>query len=188
MQFNNVQNEQVKTVDGRTIWLSRAPCVVYHLLVNMNGKRYVLMGKRGEAKDEGGKPDENGKWALTCGYMDWNESGWEACKREMWEECKIDTHKIIAARKGRVLCPPSIDGIVQPWLTMSDPNGDSTQNVVLHFGLIIEHDDLFYPEGELSEVTEVKWFNVYELPDSEHVAFNHDKRIRQFLENAWRMK
>lgn len=55
MKFNNVENECVKTVDGRTVWLSRSMAVCNTIMVKHEDRTYVLMVKRGP-----GCPDEIG--------------------------------------------------------------------------------------------------------------------------------
>ena len=115
-------------------------------------------------------------------FADWDESGFDACRREMWEECKINVDDLMS-RFGIMNSPKNVDNLLQPWLTVSEPGTDKLQNVSLHFGLILDIPGaLPKPEGELSEIQEARWFPEDQLPPAEKVAFGHDKRFRQFME------
>ena len=52
MEFKNRANEEVKLVDGRTVWLSRSPAVVGVILVKVEDEIFVLTEKRSEIMDD----------------------------------------------------------------------------------------------------------------------------------------
>jgi 8-oxo-dGTP pyrophosphatase MutT (NUDIX family) len=50
-----------------------------------------LIEKRGNKPDL----DSKGKWCLPCGYLDWDESGSDAARRELWEEVGLEPNHFI---------------------------------------------------------------------------------------------
>jgi len=176
MIFSNKENERVELADGRTIWLSRSPAVVMSLLaIEAVGTELVdvraLFGKRGPTC-----PDEVGKWSLPCGYMDWDESGTDAAKRETWEETGVVIDNI----------DPLVECMEQPWFVRHDPNSNK-QNISLHFGMAfkVESPDQL-PETstkncEEGEVDELKWISILDTEDAERsYAFNHFRTVSNF--------
>lgn len=174
LKFPNRENECVTTTDGRTIWISRSVAVVVHVVVIYGSMIYILAVKRGP-----GLPDHVGEWCLPCGYLDWDESGSEACMREVWEECRIYLPNLIDRSYCRKYYGLMTD---TPWLVVSDPRSDQKQNISLHYGIIVEPDGLFEvaPDEELdhAEVAEIKLFPIHEVPE---MAFGHKTRVQQFL-------
>lgn len=70
------------------------------------------------------KVDHPGKWALPCGYIDWNESIHQALVREIWEELGLN-----------------ISGYpVFLYDINDDPNKDERQNVTFHFAVSIRNN------------------------------------------------
>lgn len=87
MQFKNKANEQTQTIDGRTIWLSRSVAVVSQVIIRhlpTNRYRTVII-KRGPAS-----LGSIGEWCFPCGYLDYDETTFEAAMRETFEETGID--------------------------------------------------------------------------------------------------
>ena len=171
MKFNNRENEEVKLLDGRTVWLSRSVAVVAVILVHIRDEVFVLTEKRSE------KMDEPNKWAVVSGYLDFDESGIEAIKREIFEETSFDIeeHKmdLIHDNKG------------QPFYVHTDPNIDAKQNVSLTYLFVYYMQDLprYVEEFKDSEISQVKWMNVKDLDKVDTSwAFNHDLRIKIAIE------
>ena len=170
MKFKNRANEEVKLVDGRTVWLSRSPAVVGIILVEVSGEIFVLTEKRSEMMDE---PN---KWAVVSGYLDWDESGIEGIKRETFEETSfnIDSHK-----KDLIW-----DNDEQPFYVHTDPWTDAKQNVSLSY--IFVYNMKLSKEVETftdAEISEVKWMNVKDLQKIDTFwAFNHDERIEMAIQ------
>jgi NADH pyrophosphatase NudC (nudix superfamily) len=82
-QFANRQNPKVYTQTGQQVYLSRACSVVAEVCLYevTQAKWYILLVKRGEAC-----PDFQGDWCLPCGYLDWDETLYQAMIREVYEE------------------------------------------------------------------------------------------------------
>lgn len=172
-KFKNRENEEVQ-INGKTVWLSRSVAVVGVIVGKCRNENYVLVEKRSEIMDS---PN---KWAVVSGYLDWNESAYEAVKRETYEETGLDLDKL----------PAIFDNEKEPVYVMSDPNSDVRQNVTLGFLIIHDFPSFLPSDVELyvnKEVSEVRWLNVKELDanptfhDSFNWAFGHDVRIRQML-------
>lgn len=153
--------------DGKKYWISRA-CAVTAVVIAKDyktGKEYFLVSKRGS-----GCPDHVGKWAFTCGYLDWDETLEEAVKRELWEELG---YKV----------PDQVK--IEPWTVISDPKKDERQNVCFRYILRTSYDDIMMKMnegfintdtvsrgGEPEEVEEIKLIPVEEASLYEW-AFNH---------------
>jgi len=166
MKFKNRGNEEVKLVDGRTVWLSRAPAVVGIILVDIEDETFVLTEKRSSLMDE---PN---KWALISGYLDWDESGIEGVKREIFEETSFNTEK----HSNNLI----FDSNEQPFYVHTDPNTDEKQNVSLTYVFWYNMKELpkYVEEFKDKEISEVKWMKVKNLYNIDTTwAFDHDKRI-----------
>jgi len=123
--------------------------VTVGVIVVKDGK--VLLEKRGTYK---GKPIlESGKWAIVGGYMDRDEGLVDAAKREVFEETgwKIENVKLF-----RMVDNPD------------RPNDDNRQNVNMVFMANPVSQDPLNSE----EVTELKWFDLDNLPPKEEIAFD----------------
>jgi 8-oxo-dGTP diphosphatase len=113
--------------------------------------RKVLLAKRGTFQ---GKPVlESGKWALTGGFMDRDETGIQAAKREVKEELGIEITNL-----------KLLHIVDNPYRR----NDIDRQNI----NLVFIGD---FAGGEIKtneEVTEVKWFDLDNLPPIEEIAFD----------------
>ena len=181
MEFKNKPNEEVKTVDGRTVWLSRSPAIVAVIFANYvdkHGKHVtsVLVQKRSDTM-----MDAPGKWALISGYLDWGETGPEGLKREVYEESGINLEEYSAFI-------PS-----QPFYVKTDPK-ENRQNVALSYCIVLEFLDQPLPlklkkvnKYKDSEIAELKWIPISEykgtLKKKELAkydwAFDHDRTIER---------
>lgn len=166
-EFNNVENELVKTTTGRDLWVSRSVAVVS--LVFSQGMSSVLVVKRGEKT-----PDEVGKWCLPCGYLDWNESAIDAARREVWEETGVDLSKRFVPLTGE-----------QPWRINSSPESNR-QNVCLYFIWKLmpayEIPTTSNENCEEGEVADVRWMHLTDALNTK-MAFNHEKTILTAISN-----
>ena len=170
--FNNRENEEAELKDGRKIWISRSPCVkVVVLAVNKSGI-FVLAEKRSKTMIDG-----PGLWVVPSGYLDWDETAWEAAIRELYEETGFDVqnyenHLIFNNDK-------------EPWIIISDPN-ENRQNVVLTYCLIYDFKKelpLDIENHKDSEIEKVKWIPVGQLISPErNWGFNHEIRIQMAVE------
>lgn len=185
MYFSNRENECVKTVDGRKVFLSRSCAVIPIIICNVPrdaedncaiSDGFVLLNKRGPAC-----PDHVGKWTLPCGYLDWDESGSEAAIREIWEECGLDISSTTDGASdiydGRLLFDI-------PWDVTTQPKEDPRQNVLLHYSLtftIHELPRLAHPDEKNDEVSDIGWMPVSEAINTE-LAFGHHLRIKKYIQ------
>lgn len=170
--FQNRENN-VYTVENKQIWESRSVAVVGILFALVNKKLYVLAEKRSDTI-----ADEPGKWCLPCGYLDWNESGWDALRREVYEETSFlldDYEEFLVHDNGK-----------NPFFVNTSPS-ENRQNVALSYSLVFEfHNEEEFPkhiENHVDhEVSEIKWLP-YDERHSLTWAFNHNHRINMALDH-----
>jgi len=123
-----------------------------------------------------------GKWNLPCGYLDWNENLMQASAREVWEETGVVLYDYINQRKGKILID-SLTGL--PWRITSEATADNSdkQNVSHHYGIVVEADELpklSSDNCEPGEISDLKWATKEDITGL-NFAFNHDKRISDFI-------
>ena len=157
--------------DGKFLgWFSRSVAVVAITILKENDQIYALASQRGT-----GTPDKEliGKWNLTCGYLDFDETGAEGAIRETYEETGVDV-------KGE---------ICQLLTVNTDPKKDKRQNVTLRYGILLGKDKAFYEKqfshlhNETNEVGEIRFININDL-DNYEWAFNHKEIIRGAVETV----
>jgi len=169
----NKPNPVVKA-DGKEYWISRSVAVMCVVIAIVEDKSYVLMNKRGK-----GCPEFRGCWNCPCGYLDWNESAFEAVVREVWEETGVNIKQLDKD------CMTSFSNKT-PWHVNSDPlrkRKKYRQNVTLRFGFIFYCDslpDLSPGNQEKDEVSEISWVPL-PFPEEYKYAFGHDKIVKEFL-------
>jgi len=168
MKFHNTPNEEVKLPDGRIIYLSRSAAIVAIILAKEhdNDDIYVLTEKRSAIMDE---PN---KWAAVSGYIDWNESGYEAIIREIYEE----TSFYLPDHKSALV----FDNDGQPFYVHTDPKTDAKQNISLTYIFIYEFIKLprKIENFKDKEISQIKWMKLSEVfTGDKKWAFDHDKRI-----------
>jgi 8-oxo-dGTP pyrophosphatase MutT (NUDIX family) len=149
----------------KTIWESRSAAVIIVLILRCKEKIYTLIEKRSSTMMD--QPD---KWCLPCGYLDWDENGWEAVTRELFEETSIyllDYEKCIVN-----------DNNKQPFFVNTDPS-ENRQNVALSYCILMDVDEL--PQEPLSykdkEIDKLEWILIENLKNYDF-AFNHGERIK----------
>ncbi len=165
-----MKNFPVK-IEGKEYWISRSIAVVCMVLKRVNNRLYVLAEKRGK-----GAADNIGKLCMPCGYLDYDETLREACKREVFEETGIML--------------PSEDFKL---ITINSDPKENHQNVSARYYCLAPH--FVEPDlskafgGEKDEVEDVMWIPVgnfeddnfvfipYSIDDAEW-AFNHKERIK----------
>lgn len=176
--FNNRHNEQTKTPDGRTVWLSRSVAVcVCITAVNKQGEKKTILSRRGKLT-----PNLQGHMNLICGYMDWDETLNEGARRETWEETGFN---VLAIPEEDVLYSFS----EEPWGIDDRPKG--SQNITIRYGMVFKVDswdvlpELTDDYSEPEEVEDLQWMSHDDVlaikdryedakPYEEHVwAFNH---------------
>ena len=82
--FKNIANKFHKDKNGNPFWESRSVAVEIVVLALYKKEVYVLIEKRSNTM-----MDSPGKFCMPSGYIDYNESGWEAAIREVYEETGI---------------------------------------------------------------------------------------------------
>jgi 8-oxo-dGTP pyrophosphatase MutT (NUDIX family) len=169
MNFKNRPNECVTTVDGREIWVSRSVTTAVCILLECEGRPYILVNQRGT-----GVPDFAGYWNLPCGYLDYDETTAEAAMREVWEECGVNSLTLLELA--------TCEFFSHPWDIGSTPM-DKRQNVTIHHGLYAKVDalpGLSNEHNEPNETADIRWLPLSDL-DTLTFAFNHRARIDKFL-------
>jgi 8-oxo-dGTP pyrophosphatase MutT (NUDIX family) len=170
IRFNNRQNERIDLPDGRVFWNSRSVAVVGSICVSTSPHdTYFLVVKRGSSVDN------SGKLCLPCGYLDWDENGYQAFLREVYEETGLYVPH---------LKTPTSSFFDQPWMVNTSTK-ENRQNVVLHFGASYIMDQL--PELDhqsldsfsSNEIESALWLNYEDVLDDDF-AFGHGSIIRKF--------
>jgi 8-oxo-dGTP diphosphatase len=170
-KFNNVQNTCIKQ-DGKEYWISRSVGIVAIIVAIKNNEEYFLIGKRGK-----GLPDMVGYYNLICGYLDYNETGFQAMKREVYEEAGLDLDDIALNYKISYI---SYD---DPYHIDTNPKSHK-QNISIYYDFIFNiGDEQDFPKFNLenvdeNEVEEVLWMNKKDL-SKYNFAFSHDKIISE---------
>ena len=167
----------------RDIWISRAPAVVGIVFAfGVEGGPRVLVIKRSKKM-----LDESNKYGAPSGYLDWNESGFDAMVREVYEETSMylpDYDPFL-----------TFNNYEQPFYVHSDPETDKNQNISLTYIMVYDfHSDPdFFPtdiENYVDhETARVEWLKLQEFYNSKYEwAFNHNKRIEMALRYYKKMR
>ena len=175
--FKNRPNELITTTDGRKLYHSRSVAVVAAIAcMNLEGDYRILIEKRGNNPGL----DKKGLWCLPCGYLDWDENGTDAVKREVWEEVGLNLDDYKNAR----INGPSLE---QPWFVKTEPD-ENRQNITLRYGMVIVQKEwpTLIPnnDAEPDEVADAIWAKYSDiLLDKYEFAFNHKTVIQIFWNN-----
>ena len=175
MKFNNTPNRCIQ-IDGQERWISRSVTVLPVLFFIVGSKGYVPLGKRGD-----GVPDEQGKWALPGGYLDYGETIGEAAIRETWEELGLNLTQLQVNHRFW----GSLD---QPYHVFSQPI--RRQNVTLRFPLMFfleqaEALPTLQPQVSTDEVLQAQWFSLEEALVMT-LAFKHQEVMRHCLNTYYK--
>jgi ADP-ribose pyrophosphatase YjhB (NUDIX family) len=171
--FNNRDNECLTLPDGRIVWVSRASTVVVNVWCFVDEVPYLLLSQRGEST-----PNEQLKWNLPCGYLDWDETLTDAAEREVFEETGLDLRAI--QQQPENVLDNQLD---QPWKVRSGYQGSSKQNISHHYAFIFKADTL--PKlcadyCEPGEVADNRWVSIADFGHYDY-AFRHDETIREVM-------
>lgn len=112
-------------------------------------------------KRAGNSLEEPNKYALPGGYLDKDENPSEAVKRELKEETGYESGE---ARLFRLIANPN-------------RKGSDRQAVDLVFTVNSE-EKTSEPD---QEVTDIKWFDLADLPGEEEFAFDHYETIQLYI-------
>jgi 8-oxo-dGTP pyrophosphatase MutT (NUDIX family) len=167
--FKNRPNKSYK-IGNKEIWESRSPASVGIIFGFINKDLYVLAEKRAKIM-----PDAPGLWVVPCGYMDWDENGWDALRREVYEETSffIDDYKEYIV----------FNNDKQPFYVMTEPH-ENRQNVALNYCLVFDFCKIGLPleveQYKDKEIEKVRWIH-YSKINNYKWAFEHNKRIKMAL-------
>jgi 8-oxo-dGTP pyrophosphatase MutT (NUDIX family) len=181
--FNNKQNTSF-IFDDKEVWISRSTAVVAIVIGIYKRKKYVLIEKRSNSM-----PDSPGKWVVPGGYIDYNESGWDCFRRELYEESGLN----IDLYKDNII----FDNDKQPFFVKTEPD-ENRQNIVLNYCTVIKFNNKnkipFHVETfQNLEIDCVKWILINEINNIQYNwAFNHNLRIKMALtkynSEKWKLK
>jgi ADP-ribose pyrophosphatase YjhB (NUDIX family) len=153
-------------------WVSRSVAVDAFIFGVKDGVLHILTIKRSQYM-----MDEPNKYAVPSGYHDWNESGYDAMVREVYEETGLYIYDV---GKYHIF-----SNTKQPFNVITDPESNKRQNVCLYYIGVFDFPHFKFPDIESfvsKETALVKWMTMDEfLKQNYEWAFNHDKRIKEAL-------
>jgi ADP-ribose pyrophosphatase YjhB (NUDIX family) len=163
-------------------FISRSVAVVGVVFAVTTQGIHVLITKRSHKMR-----DEAGKCSVPCGYLDWDESGYEAMTREVYEETSFylpDFQKQLI-----------YDNNKQPFELRDNPKADKRQNVSLLYLTVFDFTndmDIFPLDVEGYSCKETEWVSwgklstvlvPQEFKNKYKIdwAFHHDETINSAL-------
>lgn len=155
---------------GQEYWYSRANvCLTAVFCRDSKNELYVLINKRGTSTN-----NEQHKWNLPVGYLDFNETLKECAIREVYEETGI-----------------SIDKSKITLFNINSKPDDSKQDIGFRFYALLDgtiNDYIFSLSNmEHNEVEYVKWQNVNKL-DEINWAWNHKQIVKKILNKVFNIE
>lgn len=162
--------------NGKEYWISRAHAVVGIVYAVYNEEIYYLVSQRGP-----GCPDNIGKWACTCGYLDWGETRKEAVKRELYEELGLNLSEVD-------------NSSIKHFCTIDDPGRDARENIISRYLIKMDFEKLreMITSEELNNKTESRGGEKDEvskialIPETQlkcpEWAFNHGQVLEEVTE------
>ena len=171
LTFKNKPNKFHVDKRGKFFWESRSCAVEINLFAIYKSEIYILIEKRSTTM-----MDCPNLWAIPSGYLDYDESGWEAAMREVYEETGLDITKYK-------------DSIVENnyedvFHVITHPS-HNRQNVILEYCVILDFDKsgqkfpIELEEYKNKEIDKIQWLNMRELDHNKYEwAFNHNERIQ----------
>lgn len=155
--------------DGNFIgWFSRSVAIaLFTFAKDKDGNLCVLASQRGKGTPD---PEFVGAWNGCCGYLDWNETLEQACKRETFEETGIRISEDWA------LNMLYIDDV---------PEKDKRQNITIVYFTFLEQPtesyEMSHAHNETDEVDDIRFIPVSEISEYRW-AFGHDKIIQKCVD------
>jgi len=165
--FKSRENK-VHIIDGKEVWESRSNAICSVIFGIYENDIFVLSEKRSSNMPEG-----KGLWVVPSGYLNYDEDGWDAMRRETYEETSffVDKYKKYLM----------YDNDKEPFYTHTKPS-ENRQNVAIWYCLLYDFSKSKLPKEiekhKDKETDEVKWLSIKEI-SSYNWAFNHDERINQ---------
>lgn len=179
IKFNNKPNtyfsmqHSSNRVSG---FISRSVAVVGVVFaLDAVGHMHVLVTKR-----SGKMMDEPHKLCVPCGYLDWDETTYQAMIREVYEETSLYLYDF----KNFII----FDNEKQPF-TINDSPENNRQNVsflyvtFLDFHRAMDKFPLEVENFKTKEIEYAKWIHVYDIYNTveDEWAFNHNEVIKQAI-------
>lgn len=143
-------------VDGVERWISRSIAAAGFIFTVDDGLR-VLAVKRGR-----GCPTDHGKWCCPCGYLDYDETIEEACRREIREETNLNVSSF-SLNLFEIDDSPKSERQTVSFLYWSYSDKYSWQTVTS-------------ANSEPDEIDDIEWIRIDEL-DKYDWAFDHKRLI-----------
>lgn len=165
LQPRHTPNPVVTTLEGEVKYLSRSIAVMAILLRvhPETGERWVAVQERGP------KVSDSGKRCLVCGYLDYDESIFDAILREVFEETGLNLEYL--SEQGLAKLSDS------PFFINDDPQKDPRQNITFQYLVTISSTEEPPLTLEYMEPGEVNFHEWMRLTEGEIIsrqwAFNH---------------
>lgn len=153
-------------------WISRAVANVAFIFAKFEGEPHILITKRSETM-----MDSPGLYCVPCGYLNWDENGYDSMVREAYEETGF---YIPSWEEYNVF-----DNNKQPFCVLTEPdeNRQNVSHLYVTVFLLGDNQGFIMGKGEDNEASEVRWMTMREFENNNlKWAFNHDKRIKQAFE------
>lgn len=184
-KFKNKENKELSVKFGDlniTYFVSRSVAVVGVVFaINEHNEIYVLTGVRSSSMI-----DESNKVCLPCGYLDWNESAYDAMIREVYEETSLYLPNYLNSDY------LVFDNAAKPFEIIDDPSKDARQNVSMLYMTILGFRRDIFPsfveQYTSSETSKVMWLKLSDLFATNfnsvdgvdlNWAFNHNETIQR---------
>ncbi len=173
-KFTNRPNPKIHSLNGDVFYHSRANAVVAEIcLYDIQQKTWsILLMQRG-LKDQ----EFAGYWALPSGYLDWNETLYQAMMREVYEETGVWLPMVIQQST-------SVLADQQPWRIADAPTGQK-QNLAFHYAVLLAWPSSDYPSLSVQsedprETSNAQWVDIQHAADM-NLAFAHQQHIQQLI-------
>lgn len=153
-------------VNGKEYWISRSVAVAINVYAHINGEDCVLANKRGP-----GLPNHVGEWNCISGYIDYDETLLDACKREVFEETGVDIKNC------------SINFVKYE----DDPKREN-QVILFRFCTWCNNPReqvLTNKNCEPNEVDEIKWIPISEVDNYTWTSIKHREMIKEIYKKFY---
>ena len=151
---------------GKEVWISRSVAVAINVYTMVDGKPCILANKRGP-----GLPNHVGEWNVVSGYIDYDETLEQACKREVFEETNVVLNDNFC---------------INLYKFEDDPKREN--QVILFRYFTFYHgplDVLSNKNCEPNEVDEIKWIPLDEVDNYKWTSENHKNLIKQIYKEKY---
>lgn len=144
---------------------------------------HVLLGKRGN-----NVPDFQGYWGFPCGYLDWDETLYQAVLREVWEETGLVLSDIADSAhlvQSHNLPVDNMQTQPMPWKISDYPHSPKKQNITHHFDFFMhwtgpDLPSLTIQHAEINEAEAADWVRLEDAMKLD-MAFNHAENLKEIL-------